>query len=81
VGHRKQVVEISCSGEKGTSAPREIKYGVPQGSVLEPILFLLHINDLPLSIKEARIVLFADNTNILIMTEKGQSLQQKIKRL
>jgi hypothetical protein len=38
--------------------------------VLGPILFLLYINDLPFNIKEARIVLFADDTNILVTAEK-----------
>jgi hypothetical protein len=72
--YRKQVVEISCNGKKCVSAPKEIKQSVPQGSVLGPIVFLLYMNDLPLNIKEARTVSFADDTNILVTAEKGQSL-------
>jgi hypothetical protein len=46
--HQKQVVEINCNGKKCVSALKEIKQGMPLGSVLVPILFLLYINDLPL---------------------------------
>jgi hypothetical protein len=48
---------------------------MPQGSVLRLILFLLSINDLPMNIKERKIVLFEDDTNILITAENGQILQ------
>jgi retron-type reverse transcriptase len=48
------------------STTKEIEHGVPQGSILGPILYLLYINDLPLNITGTKIVLFADDTNILV---------------
>jgi hypothetical protein len=40
----------------------DIKSGVPQGSFLVPLLFLLHINDITqIATKDANIVLFADD--------------------
>ena len=57
LNERTQYVEIN--GEK--SSLKKITHGVPQGSVLGPILFLIYINDLPNAI-EIFSSLFADDT-------------------
>lgn len=53
---------VCCNGSMSTFLP--ISSGVPQGSVLGPILFSLYINDLPNVLKYCRIHLYADDVQL-----------------
>ena len=71
--NRKQTVVIN--GINSDEVP--VSSGVPQGSVLDPILFLAYINDLPEQVK-SRVRLFADDTAMYLAissTTEGQVLQ------
>ena len=73
---RKQCVSIA--GQQ--SEYRYINHGVPQGSVLGPLLFLVYINDLHLSIRHSTVRHFADDTNLLYATDKSKPRNRNIVR-
>ena len=76
---RTQVVKVN--GEESFSAP--VLSGIPQGSVLGPLLFVIYINDLPDCISSDSF-LFADDTKIfreITSAEDSDKLQRDLKAL
>ena len=76
MSNRKQYVSVNGA----TSDYLDITCGVPQGSVLGPLLFLIYINDLPSISKVLSFYLFADDTNIYFSSHDLFSLQKIMNR-
>ena len=62
------------------STEQSIKCGVPQGSILGPLLFILYINDMCKVSDLLRFIIFADDTNIFCIGDDLASLTERLNR-
>ena len=60
------------------SSVKEILAGVPQGSILGPLLFLIYINDLHKSIRFSKTYHFADDTSIIQSKPSLERLSKQV---
>ena len=74
---RKQYVTVNGHN----SAIRDMKHGVPQGSILGPLLFIIYINDIPETATFAKFILYADDANIIITADTIEAVSNKLAKL
>ena len=74
LSNRKQYVSIDGIN----STQLDVSCGVPQGSILGPLLFLIYVNDLATVSKDAVTVLFADDTNTIYRSKTYSELNKVI---
>ena len=70
---------VSVNGKDSTRS--NIEYGVPQGSILGPLLFVIYINDIPEICHFAKFILYADDANIIITGSSIAEIEEQITSL
>ena len=61
-----------------SSDPEPIPIAVPQGSILGPLLFILHVNDLPNVVNRCSMLMYADDTVLFYAASRVDALQERL---
>ena len=63
-----------------SSELKEINCGVPQGSILGPLLFIIYINDVHYSIKFCKVYHFTDDTNLIHFNSSIKVINKQVNK-
>jgi hypothetical protein len=74
LSHRSQSVHVNGKESKAAS----IVHGVPQGSILGPLLFILFINDIVFEVKYSKLFIYADDTSLSCSDSDINNLRIKL---
>ena len=74
LANREQIVELNDTASKTL----HIVTGVPQGSILGPLLFLIYINDFPLSSNFFKFIMYADDTTLYSHFDNAETANNDI---
>ena len=69
---------MTINGKNSLTA--DVQYGVPQGSILGPLLFIIYINDIPETASFAKFILYADDANIILTGDTIEAINTTIEK-
>ena len=73
LSNRKFAVDL----ENSFSEVSSISCGVPQGSILGPLLFLIYVNDMPMAVK-CDLFLYADDTCLVFQSKNVKDIEKQL---
>lgn len=72
--NRSQCVSITSNGITHISQSRKITQGVPQGSILGPLLFIIYVNELSERVDDGMACQYADDTSVILACSTNKTL-------
>ena len=74
LSNQKQYIEFKQDNKTGNTELSNIICGVPQGSIIGPLLFIIYVNDLCQMSQFLKPIIFADNTNLFCKSKTVKTL-------